>query len=75
MQEQFTIYTAKNGSQYIQTFNEYFAHALSFIGYRFKKYKTSNGRNNYSFEYSERLLEDIEVISNLRNVNQRVKDF
>jgi hypothetical protein len=69
MKEHFSIYTAKNGSKYIQTKNQYLASALAFCGYRY--YKISiEGELILSFQYSDKLLETVEHLIELKNNNK-----
>lgn len=66
MKEQFTIYTAKNGSKYIQTKNYRLADAIAYItGARYYKINIQ-GELILSFQYSEELTNAIEIIDGLR---------
>ena len=69
MKEQFTIYTAKNGSKYIQTKNQYLASALAFLGYRYYKIDIK-GELILSFQYSDKLLKTVEYLIELKNNNK-----
>lgn len=69
MKEQFTIYTAKNGSKYIQTENKYLAHGLAFCGYRFMMFDKV-----FSFHYSEELLQLIQTMLQLKENTSKNMD-
>ena len=68
MKEQFTIYTAKNGSKYIQTKNNRLANTVfNVTGVPYYKLGVQ-GELVFSFQYSDELMNAIEVMSNLKLV-------
>jgi hypothetical protein len=68
MKEQFKIYTAKNGSKYIQTKNQYLAHALAFCGYKFMVFKENvTNIEIYSFQYSDALFDVMEQLITIKS--------
>ena len=68
MKKHFTIYTAKNGERYLQTTNHRIAntvHNITGIVY----YKLGiNGELIFSFQYSNELMNAIEVMDSLKLV-------
>ena len=68
MKEQFHIYIARNGERYLQTTNHRIAntvHNITGIVY----YKLGiNGELVFSFQYSDELMNAIEVMDNLKLV-------
>jgi hypothetical protein len=68
MKEQFTIYTAKNGSKYIQTKNHRVANIVHDVT-NVRYYKiTIQDELIFSFQYSDELMHAIEVLDGLRLV-------
>lgn len=68
MKEQFTIYTAKNGSKYIQTKNHRMANTVfNVTGIQYYKLPIQ-GELVFSFQYSDELMNVIEVLDGLRLV-------
>ena len=66
MKEQFHIYTARNGEQYIQTGNYRLADAIAYLtGARYYKLTVPSGII-YSFQYSDKLMDIINNIDSLR---------
>ncbi len=70
MKEQFLIYTSiKNGSKYIQTKNHAAANTLHFVtGVQYYKLGVQ-GELIFSFQYSEELMDAIEVMDSLKIVD------
>lgn len=68
MKEQFTIYTAKNGSKYIQTKNHRLANTVfNVTGIQYYKLGVQ-GELVFSFQYSDELMKAIEIMSSLKLV-------
>lgn len=66
MKEQFYVYTAKNGNKYIQTKNHRMANTVfNVTGIQYYKLGIQ-GELVFSFQYSDELMNAIEVMSNLR---------
>lgn len=66
MKEQFTVYTAKNGSKYIQTKNHRMANTVHDVT-NVRYYKLPiQGEVIFSFQYSDELMSAIEVMDSLK---------
>lgn len=66
MKEQFYVYTSKNGERYIQTKNHRLANTVfNVTGIQYYKLGIQ-GELVFSFQYSDELMNAIEVMSNLR---------
>lgn len=66
MKEQFIVYTAKNGSRYLQTKNFRLADAIAYLtGARYYKI-TIHDKLVLSFQYSEELMNVVNNLDSLR---------
>lgn len=66
MKEQFTVYTAKNGSKYIQTKNHRVANIVHDVtNVRYYKLLIRE-QLIFSFQYSDELMNAIEVMDSLK---------
>ena len=66
MNEQFRVYTARNGEKYIQTMNYRLADAVAYLtGARYYKLDRPNGQI-FSFQYSDELMHIVDNLDSLR---------